>query len=151
MRQIALNCFHPLHYLNQNEHQKNNDWTKSSMIFVISPVIFCEDKRSSRRSNHTVKARVPGFVKYKTTVERRYQIRLLVPLKLSLFSLFLIVPSYEHPPFAIGELLVASLHKREDSFQVGNLELEGGGQLLLLHLRTNQHQPCLPQRGQPGC
>ena len=150
MRQIALNCFYPLHYLKQNEHQKNNDWTKSSiMIFVISPVIFCEDKRSSRGPNHTVKARVPGFVKYKTTVERRYQIRLLVPLKLSLISL--IVPSFEHPPLAIGELLVSRLHKREYSFQVGNLELEGGGQLLFLHLRTNQHQPCLPQRGQPGC
>ena len=121
------------------------------MIFVISPVILCENKRSSRRSNHTVKARIPGLVKYKTTIERCYQIRLLVPLKLSLFSLFLIVLSFEHPPLAIGELLVSSLHKREDSFQVGNLELEGGRQLLLLHLRTNQHQPRLLQRGQPGC
>ena len=54
-------------------------------------------------------------------------------------------------PFAIGELLVSSLNKSKDDLQLSKVDLKSCRQLPPLHLRPNQDQPRLPERGQSCC
>ena len=56
--------------------------TERKAYSLPAPVVLCEDERASRGANHAVETRVPGFVKYKTAVERRYQVRLLIPSRI---------------------------------------------------------------------